>query len=339
MSTLYVDRKGVAVRLDGGTLVFEEGGARVGAVPLGPLERVILRGDVHLQASVLGRLGELGIGVVVLTGRKAQPSLLMPRPHNDARRRLAQLRQAQDERFKLAVARELLQRKARAQLRLLQERAEADLMHRYELRTAASRVQAAAATLAQAETLPALRGAEGAAAQAYFAGYQVLFAPSLKFSGRNRRPPRDPVNAVLSLGYTLLHAEAVLQTYAAGLDPFVGFLHDLDFGRESLACDLVEPQRVGVDRLVLRLFRERELLPEHFTMVQGACLLGKAGREKFYRAWEPAVEGLRQALRVDCGALARAVVGDAVTAEGDGTRGDAGGDPLDHPDGARSDEG
>lgn len=307
MSTLYVDRKGVSIRVDANTLVFEQAGARVGCVPLAPLERVVLRGDVSLHANVLGRLGEHGVGVVVLSGRKGEPTLLMARPHNDARRRLRQWQRAQDGAFRLAVARELLQHKLRAQRRLLLERAEADLMHRYELRTAANRVAAAAQGLDAADSLPALRGIEGAAAQAYFAGFQSLFAPSLGFTGRNRRPPRDPVNAVLSLGYTLLHAEAVLQAHAAGLDPFVGFLHDVDYGRESLACDLVEPQRVGVDRLVLRLFRERELLPDHFRTVQDGCLLGKAGREHFYRAWEPAVEGLRQALRVTCAALVRAI--------------------------------
>ena len=307
MTTLYVDRKGVTLRVDGGTLVFEEGGSRVACVPLGPLERVILRGDVSLQASVLGKLGQCGVGVVVLSGRKAEPALLMGRPHNDAQRRLAQWRRAQDENFRLMVARDLISRKASAQQRLLLEWAERDLMHRYELRTAAKRVEAAAAGISSADKVATLRGIEGAAAQAYFAGLQTLFAPSLHFAGRNRRPPRDPVNATLSLGYTLLHAEAVLQTYASGLDPFVGFLHELDFGRESLACDLVEPNRVGVDRLVLRLFRDRTLEAAHFSTVQGACLLGKAGRERFYRVWESAVEGLRQALQVSCQALVRAI--------------------------------
>ena len=303
------------MRVDGRTLVFEDAGARVACIPLGPLERVVLRGDVTLQASALGRLGELGVGVLVLSGRKAQPTLLMPRPHNDAHRRLRQMQRALDESFRLAIARELLQSKLAAQAALLSERAEADLMHRYELTSAAGRVRAAAATLADATALPVLRGAEGAAAQAYFAGLQALFAPSLGFGGRNRRPPRDPVNAVLSLGYTLLHAEAVLQAHAAGLDPFVGFLHEPDFGRESLACDLVEPHRVGVDRLALRLFRERELLPEHFTTVQGACLLGKAGRARFYRAWGEASEALRQALRASCVALVQAIVGGAAPRE------------------------
>ena len=297
MTTLYVDRKGVNVRVDASTLVFEEGGIRVGCVPLGPLERVVLRGDVTLQASVLGKLGELGVGVVVLSGRKAVPTMLMHRPHNDAQRRVRQFECMADAGFRLQAARALLQRKLASQRALLAQRLEADLMHRYELTTAVRRISAGLDALPTANCLASLRGIEGAAAQAYFGGYQALFAPSLKFGGRNRRPPKDPVNALLSLGYTLAHAEVVLQLYAGGLDPFVGFFHELDFGRESLACDLLEPLRTGVDALVLRLFREREIEAAHFSQVQDACLLGKAGRMHFYQAWEPAAEALRAALK------------------------------------------
>jgi CRISPR-associated protein Cas1 len=119
----------------------------------------------------------------------------------------------------------------------------------------------------------------------------------LDFKGRNRRPPRDPVNAVLSLGYTLLHADAVQSCYAAGLDPLLGFLHEPEYGRESLAADLVEPLRSHVDRLVWRLFRDRALRPEHFSRGEDACLLDKAGRALFYPAYEQAAGPVRRALR------------------------------------------
>jgi CRISPR-associated protein Cas1 len=310
MTTLFVDRKGIAIRLDGRTLVFEEGGQRVGCVPIGPLERVVLRGDVTLQASLLGKLGEAGVGLLVLSGRRGEPSLALPRPHHDARRRVAQWRASDDAARRVALARGWVAGKLAAQQAWLAERAALDAMNRYELTTAVRRLDALRDDVAAADSCGRLRGLEGAAAQAYFGGLRTQFAPSLRFSSRNRRPPRDPVNAVLSLGYTLLHAEAVLQAHAAGLDPFVGFLHETDFARESLACDLVEPHRTGVDRLAVRLFRERELEVDHFSTTQGACLLGKAGRERFYRAWEPAAEGLRRALRTSCLALVRELTGD-----------------------------
>jgi len=95
--------------------------------------------------------------------------------------------------------------------------------------------------------LDTLRGIDGAAAVAYFQAFTRLFPASLDFTGRNRRPPRDPVNAVLSFGYTLLHFDAVRACQAAGLNPIIGYYHELDIGRESLASDLIEPLRPRVD--------------------------------------------------------------------------------------------
>ncbi len=152
--------------------------------------------------------------------------------------------------------------------------------------------------------LESLRGIEGSAARAYFAGMAAVFAPALGFSGRNRRPPRDPVNACLSLGYTMLHLQAVQATQARGLEPLLGFYHRPAFGRESLASDLIEPLRPQVDRWVWQQFRDGNLRPEHFTHDRGACLLGKAGRQRFYGAWEAAAGPLRRWLRRTSGRLA-----------------------------------
>jgi CRISPR-associated protein Cas1 len=112
---------------------------------------------------------------------------------------------------------------------------------------------------------------------------------------------------MLSLGYTLLHAEAVLALYGGGLDPFVGFYHALNFGRESLACDVVEALRVEVDRHTLMLFRTEKLRVDDFTTTDGACLLGKAGRARFYAEWETLAERLRKQLSENVADIAKAV--------------------------------
>jgi CRISPR-associated protein Cas1 len=151
--------------------------------------------------------------------------------------------------------------------------------------------------------LDRIRGFEGACGASYFPGYCALFAESLGFNGRNRRPPKDPVNAALSLTYTLLHFDAVRAAYAAGLDPMVGFYHRPARGRESLACDLIEPLRPRADTWIWKLFRERELRAEHFTIDKGACLLGKAGRERFHAAWEAYASLPRRWLRRQCALL------------------------------------
>jgi CRISPR-associated protein Cas1 len=283
MASLYVDRRGVTLSLDGDAIAFHEDGARIGTVPVAPLERIYLRGDVRLSSGLLGRLGAHGVGVVVLSGRKAQPTLLLPRPHNDARIRVAQLEAARTPATVLHLARWLVRGKIMAQRALIAEIGEARPDIGLPCRNAAEALGRMSGHATAKPDLAELRGLEGAAAAAYFAAYVHAFATSLGFSGRNRRPPRDPVNATLSLAYTLLHAEAALACYGHGFDPYVGFLHELDFARESLACDLVEPLRPVVDRFVWRLFAEQVLRARDFsTERDGGCLLQKAGRERFY---------------------------------------------------------
>ena len=296
MTSLYVDRRGVTLKADGEALVFYEGGERVGTVPLAPLSRVFLRGDVTLSSSLLGKLGERGIGVVVLSGRKAEPTMLLGRPHNDAARRVAQYRDSRDAEFCLRFARTVVAAKLRSQSAFLAERRDEEPRSRYLLTLCLRRLEAAIAAVDQQSSIASLRGLEGAGAAAYFEGYADLLPERLKFSVRNRCPPKDPVNAALSLGYTLLHAEAVLALYSSGFDPFIGFYHALDFGRESLACDVVEPLRVEVDRHLLGLFRAETLRAEDFSKLDGGCWLGKAGRARFYAEWEPLAERLRKRL-------------------------------------------
>lgn len=141
---------------------------------------------------------------------------------------------------------------------------------------------------------------DGAAGAAYFEAYQQLFAASLGFNGRNRRPPRDPVNVVLSLSFTLLHAEAVRCLFAVGLDPLLGVYHEPCFGRESLACDLVELFRPLAERWIWRLFADEVLRIEYFTLAEDAqrpCTLGKRGREVFYAEYDVAAQSWRRLMR------------------------------------------
>ncbi len=296
MSTLYIDRKNVRLEYDAEALVFYENGERIGTVPLAPLQRVFIRGNVTLDTSLLGKLGGHGIGVVILSGRKAEPSLFLPRAHNDASRRIAQYRAATDPTRALALSRHVVRGKLQAQMGFLDSKLDTRLDARYEISRALRGLGGMLEQVAEKPTVAELRGLEGASANLYFAAYAALAPESLRFHGRNRRPPRDPLNAVLSLGYTLLHAEAILGAHAVGLDPYIGFYHAPAFGRESLASDLVEAARPEVDAWALTLFNRQELRADHFSTTGEGCFLGKAGRERFYRAWEPLAENLRKGL-------------------------------------------
>jgi CRISPR-associated protein Cas1 len=158
---------------------------------MAPLSRVFLRGDVRLQSSVLGKLGERGIGVIILSGRKAEPTMLLARPHNDAARRVAQYQLSGDPAFCLSFARGLVFDKVSAQRDYALTLRQIALDHRYELTLVLRTLEQILPRIMQIATIAALRGIEGAASAAHFKGIAAIAAPRLNFSQRNRRPPRS----------------------------------------------------------------------------------------------------------------------------------------------------
>lgn len=307
MSSLYVDRRDVHLQHDAGAIAFYENGQRSATVPLAPITRVILRGKVTIEASLLGHLGERGIGLLFLSGRQGRPSLLLGRAHNDARRRVAQTRLSLDVGFCLRYARQLIHSKIQRQCDWFDALRSHYPQARYALTQALRQLQAQQAQVPSAASLERLRGLEGAAAACYFGGLRAVVPASLGFAERNRRPPRDPFNALISLTYTLAMAETAMALHIAGYDPCIGYYHQISHGRESLACDLIEPLRPLADQLCLRLVAQQTLTADHFSTTETGCLLGKAGRTRYYAAYEESATPLRRALKAEVQALARLV--------------------------------
>ena len=217
----------------------------------------------------------------------------------DVHRRMRQYQLHQDEAFRLHWSVQLVRLKTMRQYRLLisLRKIRPDLRH--ALTHAATALQPLLTDF-NAETeitsLASLRGMEGAAAAIYFKGYTQLFAPALDFTDRNRRPPKDPVNACLSLAYTLFYQEAINALKSTGLDPALGCYHELYYHRDSLACDLLEPVRPLIDDWVYRLFQQCTLRLEDFTLEE-SCLLHVAGKQRFYEAFRKTVPAFRRLLR------------------------------------------
>jgi len=306
MATLYINRPNLELRIDGTALAVYDNGQRQSSLPLKLIERVIIQHITTFDSRVLLKLAEHGATTLLLSARNSQRiALILGNPHNEAAIRIAQSQRSTDPDFVLAFAISLVRAKLQHQRQLLQHAQNQRPDQRKPLHNAIQSISAILAVHDNATNLESLRGFEGAAARAYFKGYAAILPPALNFTGRNRRPPRDPVNACLSLAYTLLHFDAVRAAHAAGLDPLVGFYHQPSIGRESLASDLIEPLRPHIDTWVWNLFSQRLLRTEHFTQDKGACLLGKAGREHFYAAWEQHAALHRRALRSRCTRLVR----------------------------------
>lgn len=306
MATLYLDRRDLVLELTTGRLRVRHPDGRVQDVPLALLERVVITATTQLDSSLLAALGAAGVAVLILNPRSTERvAFLLGRPHNDLRVRLGQYRLLDNPDWVGAWSQRLVQAKLVAQRRLLRNAMALRAQARFPLHKGIQALDGALARCAEATAPAILRGIEGAAAAAYFAAFAALLPAGLDFDGRNRRPPRDPVNALLSLTYTLLHFEAVRAAYAVGLDPYLGFYHRPAFARESMASDLLEPLRPRADHFVWRLLAEGTLRADHFSRQGDACLLGKAGRGHFYAAYETFAAPQRRLLRRHCRVVAQ----------------------------------
>lgn len=196
--------------------------------------------------------------------------------------RLEQLRRALDAAFRVRIARNPAAGKVQHQRQILL-RAQRKLQDE-ELAGVLGRMRLLAEQMRSANDLDVVRGLEGMAAALYFGQFgKLLLTQDLSFHGRNRRPPRDPINACLSFGYALLGRVADTEVLRCGLDPFVGFFHQPHPGRASLTLDLLEEFRPFVDALVLRLVNRQQLGPVDFERQGGpelAELLAEEGTDE-----------------------------------------------------------
>jgi CRISPR-associated protein Cas1 len=289
MENLYIDRKGTRIDTEAGRLILHlPDTPRPVSLPLRQLRFVVLSTAAQLSTTVLLALHRADVTLVVTNPRRDDTTLVCGgASHGNTARRMRQYSWVADDDRRLESARQILHGKLISEYRALarHRRRRADL--RRPLTQAMERIRERRDSLPTATTLNALRGIEGAAAAAYYHALARLIAPSWQFPGRRRRPTPDPVNALLSLTYTLLHGEAVRALLGCGLDPALGCLHDLDYGRESLACDLVELLRADADTWVLRLLRDNTLRPTHFHHPEpGRCLLNKDGRAIYYNEYQ-----------------------------------------------------
>lgn len=287
MSTLVIDQRGTQLSYQGGALMIRIPGEQPQSVPLHLLERLITVGRVTLDGNLLARLAEQGVGLVAMPGRSTRgQAFLWSQGHGDAARRLGQYGLVSQPASCLFWARRFVMLRMIGARRLLRHAGQ----QRPELGRAMNKglqhLDQALMQTRHSQDLDQLRGLEGAAAAAYFAAYAQLLPPALAFQGRNRRPPRDPVNAALSLSYTLAHSDAIRALARAGLDPMLGFLHEPAHGRESLACDLVELARPRLERWVWRLFADEKLTARHFSHTGQACRMNKAARRIFFAGYE-----------------------------------------------------
>jgi CRISPR-associated protein Cas1 len=291
---LYIQGRDEVLRLEGGALRIETEGGEKRDVPLENVEQLVLHERTTITGPALGELRERGIAVSYLDWRGRLHGRLEPHPSKNAVMRRAQVEAANDPARALQIGRWIVRAKLRNQRVFLMRHRRREGAEEELPESLVNDLQVLERRAGEAEGRDELMGIEGAGARLYFSGVGCLLeGTGFSWAGRTRRPPRDPVNAMMSYGYALLAGDCADAAAAAGLDPYVGFLHAERAGRAELALDLMEELRVvAVDALVLGLIRRKAVEPGGFrergAEEGGGVEMGEEVRRRFLKAWAEA---------------------------------------------------
>lgn len=286
MSTLYVTEPDAHIRkVDERIQVVKDKKVLVD-IPLIRLTQAVFFGSGVLTGPAIQTFLEHRIPVIYMTPYGKFLGRLEPETSRNVLLRKAQYRAAFDPARQRDIAERFVAGKL-ANQRTYLVRANRE-RHKGEIDRVIGRIKVEERALASSPDVATLMGREGAAAAAYFEGLAHLLPPEFRFEKRVRRPPRDPVNALLSFGYTLLFGDLLSACSLAGFDPYVGYLHADRYGKASLALDLSEEFRTPVvDSVVMTCINKRVLTPEDFREEPGGvCLLTDEGRKKFLVQYE-----------------------------------------------------
>ncbi len=273
LNTLFVQAQGAYIHLEGETLKIRVDEEQKMQVPLHHLGGIVVFGNVLMSPFLLHRCAEDGRSVVWCDVYGRFKARMEGPVSGNVLLRIAHHRAYEDQESTVNLARRFIEGKVRG-ARYVMQRAYRDYKEDVFSRTADS-LGELLPKISSERDLERLRGLEGVGASQYFAAFpNLLRVDNVSFDGRNRRPPRDPVNAVLSFIYSLLVVDCVAAIESVGLDPQVGFLHALRPGRPGLALDLMEEFRHPfADRLTLSLFNRQQVKNGDFVQRPGGAVL------------------------------------------------------------------
>jgi CRISPR-associated protein Cas1 len=285
-TTIYLTEPGSVVRLSDRSITVTKSKTRLLQRPLFHIDRLLLFGNIQITAQAMDALLEEGIDVCYLNSRGKYRGKIQPFESKNVLIRVAQYERFLDAAFQVEIARCIVAGKIQngRALILRYQRNYPETDFTKELQT----IEDTLTKLPAQNSVGAIMGSEGVATAAYFRAFGKMFRKELRFEVRTRRPPKDPVNAVLSFGYTLLTNEMFSMVSAHGLDPYIGFLHGLTYGRPSLALDLVEEFRHPfIDRFTLSLFNNEILTVDDFQPVENEGIyLTKPALKRYFEHYE-----------------------------------------------------
>lgn len=290
LNTLYVTTPDSYLSKDGENIVVSVKQQEVFRIPALNVEAVVTFGYMGASPGLMKLCAENGIGLTFLSPTGRFISRVQGQVHGNVLLRKSQYALADNDDISTGIAKICIAGKIQNYRNILR-RFERDYGKKEEIENAVREFDRSKQSILNAVSKDIIRGFEGDAANCYFSVFPHLIVnqqSDFPFNGRNRRPPKDAVNAMLSLAYTLLTNDMSAALETVGLDPYVGFLHTLRPGRVSLALDMIEELRAYLgDRFVISLINRKQITASDF-LYQGekGVVMTDNGRKVFLSAWQ-----------------------------------------------------
>lgn len=292
-NVLYVDEPGCAIKKTGERLLVVKENEVLRDIPLIHLGQVVISGNVNLTTPAMQTLLHAGIPVVFLSAYGRYHGALTPQVSRNSLLRHAQHTIANNPKTCLDVSKAFVQGKLVNMRTMLQRRkwqaSDSEECTLEPLIAHIKSMQAMEKRIETAKDLSELLGLEGNASASYFGSFNFMLKKDIgfDFQRRSRRPPADATNALLSFAYSLLTADIMSAIQTVGLDPYIGYFHQLKYGKPCLALDLMEEFRpIIADSVVITLINNRRIKPEDFNQSHGGWYLKDRQRKVFYAAYE-----------------------------------------------------
>ncbi|MBI2486621.1 MAG: CRISPR-associated endonuclease Cas1 [Deltaproteobacteria bacterium] len=289
---LYVDEHGAYVGKRGGKIVITKDKKVISEAPASYLRQLVLTANANISTQAIKFLLRMNVEIVYQSSWGRFEGKFVPEESKNSLLRLAQYKSHLDEAFSLKISKKFVTGKLSNMRTLLlrQNREIGDA----DIEKASNGIKNILDRVAEAKEKDELLGLEGIGTREYFRVFGRLIKSKgygFDFEKRTKRPPRDPVNALLSFGYSLLVGDMVSSLSTAGLDPYIGLFHSTKYGRPALALDLMEEFRpVTVDSLVLTLLNKGMIADKDFKEKFGGVYLEENGRETFFKAYAGRVQ-------------------------------------------------
>jgi CRISPR-associated protein Cas1 len=286
MGTLYLTEQGSVVTQTGERLLVRKDGKVLHDIPALHVDQIVVFGNAGFTTPAVRFVLENGIDVAYLSSRGTYRGRYQPEWTKDASLRHQQYQRSLDEAFCLRVAQSIVAGKIRNTVAFSRRQRRLSRDGKRQL----TAIDALLPKVQSATSLDQLMGYEGTAAAMYYRVFRTLLQTNLGFQGRKAHPPTDPVNALLSLGYTLLYNHLYAAINIVGLDPYQGFLHQRKHGHAALASDLVEEWRaIIVDSIVLTVINRHEIKQHDFHSTPQGLRLTKAALTRFLKRYDARV--------------------------------------------------